>query len=406
MRTAQHYDIIIIGAGLIGTSMVVALQNQGLKIAIIETHLPDVTTEDTRPLTLSYGSMIILESLRLWSAIRESACAIHTVHVSNQGALGAIHFQAQEHHVPALGYVVSLWELQRALYHRAIAQDGVDMIPIHQLCQMTCDAKESTVVVNTAQGELELRASLLIAADGTHSTARALLHIATEQQDYNDVAFIAEMQWTHPHHGIAYERFTREGTLAILPLFNRCHGRLVWTMDKKISDQVQQWSDEALRHHVQNCFLHRLPTIAMMQRGACFPLKIITATEQIRPGLVLLGNAAHTIYPIAAQGFNLGLRDVAVLAEVIVAAKKAGKALGDFALLQEYYHWRQADQNRVGRFTANITNVFELQLPLLSSMRGLGLLSIDLLLPIKKRIAKQMMGLSGRLPRLARGVEL
>lgn len=406
MSGLQKFDIIIVGAGLVGSSMVVALQNQGLKIAVLETHLPDFTKKDMRPLSLSYGSVVILKTLGVWSDLQKTACPIKAVHVSNQGAMGAIHFSALEQEVPALGYVVSFSQLHSVLYHRAVTQTNVTIIAIKEICHIECDVTQTVVTVTTSEGKCSYETSLLVAADGANSTTRKLLNIATNECDHSDVALTAEVRLTQPHRNIAYERFTRDGTLALLPMFNHHYCRLVWSLDKRIADEVITWEDKKFHNYIQTCFAHRLPPIKAIQRGAIFPLKIILAREQVRPGVALIGNAVHTIYPLAAQGFNLGLRDVAVLAEILVDALGTMKSLGDLMVLNNYVSWRLGDQKRVAHLTKNISNLFGLAFPLLDDIRGMGLFAVDLLLPIKKRLANQIMGLSGHLPRLARGIQL
>lgn len=405
----EQYDVILIGAGLVGASLVVALQNQGLKVAVLETHLPDVTAnpkKDTRPLSLSYSSSMILQTLNIWPELEKFACPIKSVHVSDAGALGAIHFSAREQHVSALGYVVPFGDLQHALYQRAAEQPNVDFIAITQLMAIRCEETGATVTVNAANGEREITASLVVAADGTHSTSRDLLKIPTERSDRGDVALAAEIYLNGEHEYAAFERFTREGTLALLPLFNRHRCRLVWSMHKDMARDVAQWGDEKFKEYIENSFAGRIPAIEKINRGGQFPLQTIIAKEQIRPGFVLLGNAAHTLYPVAAQGFNLGLRDVAVLAETLVNARSQLESIGDLSVLQAYVEWRVSDQERVAGLTDSISHLFGLQIPLLKPARGLGLLATDLILPIKKRLAKRLMGLGGRLPKLARGIGL
>lgn len=409
MSSSAQYDIILIGAGLVGTSLVVALQNQGIKIAVLESHLPAVATQpkkDTRPLSLSYSSKVILQTLGVWPALQDLACPIETVHVSDEGALGAVHFSAAEQRVDALGYVVPFGDLQRALYHHAAAQPHADIIPINQLCAIHCAATGCSVNVNTAHGERDIKASLVIGADGTHSTTRQLLKIPTAHADHDEIALTAALHLQHEHNHGAFERFTRQGTLALLPMLNRTRYRFVWSMHKNMAADVAQWQDEQLITHLQNSFVDRIPVIEKIERGAQFPLQTIIAQEQIRSGFVLLGNAAHTLYPLAAQGFNLGLRDVAALAEVLVNARHDVKSCGDLAVLQNYFAWRESDQKRVAGLTSGISNLFGVHMPLLKSVRGLGLLATDLILPLKKRLAKRLMGLSGRLPKLARAIPL
>jgi len=246
MNNSGQYDIILIGAGLVGTSLIVALQNQGINIAVLESHLPGVTTnpqKDTRPLSLSYSSSIILQTLNIWPDLQQFACPIKKVHVSDQGAMGTIHFNAEEQRVAALGYVVPFGDLQQSLYQHAGAQPNVDIIAINQLIAIDCESAISSVKVNTANGERNIKGSLVIAADGTRSASRALLKIPTEHSDHGDVALTGELHLQNEHDYCAFERFTRQGTLAVLPMPRRKYCRFVWSMHKDIANDVAQWNE-------------------------------------------------------------------------------------------------------------------------------------------------------------------
>jgi len=405
----QSYDIIIIGAGLIGTSFALSLQNKGLKIALLETHLPnfDKSTEaDTRPLSLAYSSQVILNTLGIWSELADLATPIKEVHVSEQKRFGTIHFQAKEEHVKALGYVVPFDALRRVLYQRVAQQAGVTFVPIQALKHIQNSAVGTAVTIDTVEGEKTLGADLLIGADGTHSTTRQLLGIDVTKTDSDEVALTATLERSQPHQQLAYERFTSSGILALLPLRNPNQYRLVWTLQRTLADTVATWSNEKFAAFVHDSFHHRLDDIRVLERGQQFPLLMQLAREHICPGAVLLGNAAHTIYPLAAQGFNLGLRDAVTLSDVLLDAKTNGENWADMETLSRYQKWRRQDQHWITRLTNDISQLFELHVPLLGSLRSVGLLATDLLPPIKHRLAKRFMGMSGRLPRLARGITL
>ncbi|WP_267256150.1 2-octaprenyl-6-methoxyphenyl hydroxylase [Coxiella endosymbiont of Ornithodoros maritimus] len=402
-------DIIIIGAGLVGTSVVVALQGHGIRIKILEHHLPSAavtSSNDVRSLTLSFGSYQILKTLGVEDDLANEACPISTVHVSDQGALGALRFRAGEFNVPALGYVVSFAKLQQSLYQRAALQKNVEIVPISTIDDIQCNSNHAQVIFSTINGQQQLQAALLIGADGSHSTARRLLKIPVEEENQNEVALIALLRLKQPHNHIAYERFTSQGTLALLPLFQANQYRLVWTLPKTKADEIGQWSDDEFCVVLDRIFKPYIGAIQSVEREKRFPLQMLIAQEQVRPSFVMLGNAAHTLYPIAAQGFNLGLRDAAVLSEVLIDARRQLKPLGDIRFLQAYSRWRKADQARITGLTRGLSQWFGVQFPLANKARGLGLLATGLLPPFKKRLAKRLMGLSGRLPQLMRGLKL
>ncbi|QTS83612.1 2-octaprenyl-6-methoxyphenyl hydroxylase [Coxiella endosymbiont of Amblyomma nuttalli] len=406
----QKPDIVIIGAGLVGMSLTVALQNQGIRIAVLEHHLPQatlLTQKDTRPITLSLGSHQILQTLDVWDDLADEACPISIVHVSEQGVLGAVHFRADELRVPTLGYVVPFFRLQKILYQRIVSQKDVEIISINQIQHIQCSNENVVVRYLTVHGEQELQANLLVGADGTKSTVRQSLNIPVKEENKNEIALVALLKLERSHRFTAYERFTSQGTLAILPLLDHYYCRLVWTMSKIKGDEITQWTDEKFRGVIQTIFGHFLGHIKSAIRGKKrYPLQLLLTKQQTRPHCVLIGNAAHTLYPFVAQGFNLGLRDVAVLSEMLTTARREKKSLGDAYLLQSYERWRKTDQNWIAGLARGISEWFGLQLPLINRLRGLALLTTELLFPLKKHLAKSIMGLSGRLPKLVRGLRL
>lgn len=405
----QKLDIIIVGAGLVGTSLAVALQNQGLRIAILEHHSlqkPHVLKEDKRPITISLGSYQILHTLGVWKELADEACPVSIVHISEQGVLGAVRFRADELSVPALGYVIPFSRLQEIFYQRAAVQKDVEIISINKIKSIQCSDENAVIHYVAVDGEKKLGADLLVGADGTQSTVRRFLNISIKEENKNKIALVALLELEKPHHFTAYERFTSQGTLAILPLFRRHYCRLVWTMPEIKADEIKQWADKEFQKAVQMIFGHYLGNIKSAIQDNRYPLQLLLTKQQILPHFILIGNAAHTLYPLTAQGFNLGFRDVAVLSEVLTTAHREKKSLGDIRLLQNYERWCKTNQNLVIGLARSISGLFSLELPLVNRLRGFGLLATELLLPIKKRLAKSAMGLAGRLPRLVRGLRL
>ncbi len=296
MQQDSHYDIIIIGAGLVGTSLIVSLAQLGLKIAVLERHLPAIanpTNGDTRPISLNLGSVQILQRFGIWPQLSDKACPIMAVHVSEEGRLGSVKFTAREQRQPALGYVVPFAHLQQALYQRAAQIPGVTFIPINQLESIDLQSDQATVTATTIDGVNNFSAKLLVACDGSRSQTRKLLNISTTVRDHDEVAITAVIN-AGDHNNCAYERFAREGTLAILPLPDQ-QCRLVWTMDKKNSDQVAAMDQADLTATLQRVFRQHLGEINSVELTNQYPLKTILAQEQVRSSFVLLGNSAHTL---------------------------------------------------------------------------------------------------------------
>ncbi len=396
-QESQKTNIVIAGAGLIGLSFALSMKNVGSSIQILENHLPEILTRsenDTRPISLSYGSYRILNALGIWSELENVACPILAVHVSEQGRFGILHFSAEEEKVPVLGYVVPFAKLFKALYHAVSATSEINIVSIQSIEKIHCDLNGAKIEIKTVHGKSDITADLLVAADGTQSSCRDLLGISYREEDNGDVAHIYQLELSDNHDHTAYERFTKMGVLAVLPLYEKNKAQLVWTMT---AQNVKKCERNKILEFLQNAFEGRL-SIVGAKKITEFPLKTVMAEKQIAPSAVLLGNAAHTIYPVAAQGFNLGLQDVAVLSDVLMEAKKN---IGDIKILEKYAALTVKHQQAIFNITHQLSGLFEL--PFIGSVRGLGLLSTDIIYPLKNKLAKRTMGIAGKMPRLLRG---
>lgn len=392
-------DIVIVGAGLIGLSCALSFSKLGLSIHVLENHLPDILAASqthSRPISLSYGSYRLLTAMGVWDRLAQTACPILSVHVSEQGRLGITRFSAKEQRVPALGYVVPFAQLQSALYHHAAMQPNIHFESIQSIEKIKCDSNGAHIQTN----KLYFQADLLIAADGTNSTCRDLLNIQCDTTTQGDIAQIYQLTLSEAHDHTAYERFTPFGVLAVLPLHNKDCAQLVWTITPRIQKKIAPWDNEQVCAFFQSTFEGRL-SIATIKKITGFPLQTSIANTQTTESAVLLGNAAHTIYPVAAQGFNLGLHDVAVLYDTLVDAQKNKMRLGDLRTLKKYDAVAKVHQDKIFCITNQLVSIFEL--PLIGHCRAMGLLATDLLSPLKNKLAKRTMGIAGKLSRLLQG---
>ena len=388
---AMKNDVIVVGAGLVGASIALLLVRQGLRVTLLEQNLPDFTQQkNDRPLSLAYGSQQILSTLGVWPSLIKHACAIEKVHVSEQGRFGLTQFMAEEMQVPALGYVVSFNRLHRALYEKVMASD-IRLVQNKSIKNIHCDELASTLFIETKEGDQTLKADLIIAADGTLSHCRELMGIGVDKTAHHAQAVIANLVLSEPHQHCAYERFTKQGTLAILPLHNDHEARLVWTLTDECVEQINALNDDQFLEHVQTVFAGRLD-IQSLQRVTTFPLQTTIAKQQISTGFVLLGNAAHTIFPVAAQGFNLGLRGAYILSRVLAKAIRRDQAIGSLETLKGYEQLSLKGQKKTRRITAGLVDLFDLDLPGFGKLRGAGLLGLELMRPLKQRLAKRLMG--------------
>jgi 2-octaprenyl-6-methoxyphenol hydroxylase len=402
----KSFDILIVGGGLVGNSLACALAQQGLQIGIIETHAPSVST-DPRSIVLSYSSHIILQTLGLWSALESHAFPIAKVHVSQRGHFGAARFSAKEVGAAALGYVMPAAVLTNTLQQAALQQSGISLIAPAEVKQCKTSAENSEIIAQTPEGEETFTARLLIAADGSHSKLRAMQHIASTPYDYAQTAIIAivEIALDYQHRFTAFECLTPTGPLALLPR-DKNHCGVVWSVAKDEAKELLSLSEQEFLTRLQNAFGYRVGKFLSVSERTAYPLQFVRAETQIRPGFVLIGNAAHTMHPLAAQGFNLALRDIAALAEVLTDAHAQGKMLGEMSILQKYVDWRESEQKTVIRFSDQTVKLLAKQKPWLQLAISLGLITLDLLPFVRQQLTQRLLGFSGRAPKLVCGVPL
>jgi 2-octaprenyl-6-methoxyphenol hydroxylase len=404
----SEYDILIVGGGLVGASLLRALRGRGLRIAVVEAVQFETRTEagyDDRAIALAHGTQRIFSSLGLWSGMENDVTPIHRIHVSDRGHCGFTRMDRAEEGLPALGYVVPARVLGQVLGNVARDDEAVDLYCPATLAELTLGVDAACATVVQEDMSKILTARLVVAADGAGSVVRDRLGIAVTGHDYGQTAVIANITPQLPHRNVAFERFTDTGPLAVLPMSEgRC--ALVWTVDSREAGTVTGMPDNEFLGRLQERFGYRLGRLERVGRRQAYPLRLVKAEESVRHRLALVGNAAHTLHPIAGQGFNLGVRDIAVLAEVLVDALAEGRDPGELAVLNRYDAWRHADHQRVTAFTDVLARLFTLPLPALGMARAAGMLALDLLPPAKRTLTHLTMGRSGRLPRLARGLPL
>jgi 2-octaprenyl-6-methoxyphenol hydroxylase len=391
----SRVQLAIIGGGLVGASLALALQEgarqRGWKIVLIEPFAPGNSYQpsyDARASALSYGTQQIYQRFGLWPELSQHVAAIAQIHVSERGRFGATRLTAKEEGVPALGYVVENAWLGQCLWR------ALDPAVVEWRCPAQVNAMEALdngyrLILDDGSN---IDCDLAVLADGGRSGLREQLGISIETTPYRQTALIANITPADAHAGQAFERFTEEGPLALLPLpENRC--ALVWTRPGKDAERLLQLSDNAFLAELQQVFGYRLGALKQVGSRHLYPLELIEAGEQVRPHLVLLGNAAHSLHPIAGQGYNLSLRDALCLAETLLDSKAP---LGDFATLQTYLQRQTLDQNLTVGFSDRVTRLFSNDQPLLAAGRNLGLLGLDLFPPAKRWFARQAMGLGIR----------
>lgn len=402
------YDILIIGGGMVGASLACALGEQPLRIAVIEAvpfRSQQHPSYDERSIALAYGSRLILEGMGLWPRLDGQVTPIKRIHVSDRGHFGMSHMDSRGSGCDALGYVVENRVLGNVLAERLEQLAHIEMFCPARLDSLDPDSKSVTAVIDQDGQTRSLTARLVIGADGSQSAVRKLTGIDARTWDYGQSAIIANVTPEHGHDFTAYERFTDSGPLALLPLTEqRCS--LVWTVRTAEADTVMNYDDDEFLHRLQQRFGYRLGTFIRKGRHVAYPLTLMRASPHRQPRLALIGNAAHTLHPIAGQGLNLGIRDVAALAEVIVESLHKQRDIGSAHMLRQYDSWRLRDQRRIITLTDSLVRLFSNRLPPLVAARNLGMLVMDVVPPLKRQLLRHTMGLAGHLPRLARGLPL
>jgi 2-octaprenyl-6-methoxyphenol hydroxylase len=401
-------DVVIVGGGLVGATLARALAPLALRIGVIEAVPIEAERQpsyDDRATALAWGSRQILAGIGLWDALEPATAPIRHIHISDRGRFGHAELHAAEHGVDALGYVALNRALGAALHGALGAQTGCELLCPARLTAVETGADEVRCRVSVAGEERLLRARLLVAADGARSTVREMLGIGARTWDYGQAAIITNVTPTAPQRDWAWERFTESGPVALLPLKDGRAG-VVWTVPAASADEVMALDDAAFLERFAARFGDRLGRFERVGRRARHALALVRAEDQVAPRAVILGNAAHSLHPIAGQGFNLSLRDMAALAEVIADGVADGGDPGAAELLARYQGWRVGDQRETLLFTDGLTRVFGNPLETVAFARNLGLLAFDLLPPVKRAFARHSMGLAGRLPRLARGLPI
>ncbi|MEO5703303.1 MAG: 2-octaprenyl-6-methoxyphenyl hydroxylase [Gammaproteobacteria bacterium] len=404
------YDILIIGAGMVGASLACALRGQPLRVGLIEAVAFNADRPqsgyDARTTALSYGTKRIFEGMQLWELLSGQVTAIKKIHVSDHGHFGFTRLDCAEQGLDALGYVVENAALGRLLADVLSMQSNVELICPARVEDIAIDAGLAHVSINVGDDKKRTAtAHLVVLADGRKSAVRERLGIQSSDRDCAQSAIIANITPEYPHANIAYERFTKNGPLALLPMSeNRC--AVVWTLRNDELDSVMSLDDADFLGALQHKFGWRLGRLLQAGKRHTYPLALTRTHELVRARLALIGNAAHTVHPIAGQGFNLGLRDVAVLAQVLVDAVSAGRDIGELTVLHDYLEWRQRDHRLVTTLTDSLVRVFSSDFAPLIAARNLGLIALDSLPFLSKVFVRQGMGLLGRQPRLARGLPL
>ncbi len=402
------FDVLIVGGGMVGASLAVALKPLKLKVGLIEAFnfgVAEQPSYDDRSIALSYGSSRIYQGMGLWGKLREGVESIQHIHVSDRGHFGATRMAAVEENVPALGYVVESRVLGKLLYDE-LTNGEVELIVPAKVYGMEQSAEHVTVHIerNGVADVLETR--LLVVSDGRDSGVRDMLGIEATRSEYHQTALIANVTTEKPHANMAYERFTSSGPLALLPLTQGRYS-LVWTHRDEDVAATMQLDDAGFLRKLQAEFGFRQGLFSKVGQRATYPLVLVKAVKEVAGRAVVIGNASHALHPVTGQGLNLGLRDVAQLADLLAEVAQVTGDPGAADLLARYQALREPDQQAVVRYTDTLVRVFSNDFAPLAHARAVGLMAVDRITPLRRWNARQgMVGVRQRQTRLARGLGL
>jgi 2-octaprenyl-6-methoxyphenol hydroxylase len=404
------HDILISGGGLVGASLALALSQLELDVALIEA-VPFGMTEqpsfDERATAISNGTQRIFGAIGVWPLIERSATPIKRIHVSDQGRFGFARIDAQEQDLSQLGYVVVNRVMGEALWRR-LQESKVKIYAPAKVSALHRDGDVQVVDITVGVQHQSLSAKLVIAADGANSVVREAAGIGASKQDYNQTAIVTNVGCQKFHNHIAYERFTPEGPLAMLPLSDARVG-VVWVLDPEMAQQMLKLGDAEFIARLQSAFGLRLGRFTQVGKRSSYPLALTQSDAHTAERLAVIGNAAQSLHPIAGQGFNLGLRDAACLAEVLADAQREQPGNfdpGSADVLQRYAEWRREDRGGIVKFTDGLVRLFAQPFGPVKAARDVGMLLFDLSPHAKDYLAQLSLGSSGKIPRLARGGSL
>jgi len=405
----QHdYDLIIVGGGLAGNCLALALKDTGLNIAIVEAQSHEQQHNSPaadRALALAAGTVQVLEAWNIWPGISDKAEAIKHIHISDRGHFGKVRLSAEKENVAALGYVITARDIETHLAD-LVRQSNIELICPARVVGLMSSSKQVDVSLKLGNESLSLTAKLLVGADGGNSSVRKLLDIPQHTTEYGQTALVTTVRSTLLNNNTAFERFTESGPLALLPI-NKSHCSVIWTRSKEDAEALMLGSEADFIAELQNCFGYKLGELTLTAPRRAFPLSLIRAESMISGRAVIIGNAVHQLHPVAGQGFNLGLRDVVQLAELLAqSAINEENDIGAADLLKNYAQSRQKDHDRIIGFTDSLVKIFSNDWPALAAVRNAGLVLLDHIPAAKSLLSSHAMGLAGQLPQLAKTLNL
>lgn len=398
-------EVLIVGSGIVGATLACALLQSNMRVVLVEAkpqispHSPDQF--DLRTFALTRASERILANLGVWNQISASRISpFRDMHVWDASGSGEIHFNSAALNEPTLGHILEQSQIQAALSSRLTEFEMLTTYRPAKVERFNLTKDEMAMQVHLDNGQ-SLRTRLLIGAEGAKSFIRTFAGIPYQMRDHGQQAIVATVQMEQPHQETAWQRFLPTGPLAFLPLSEPHTCSIVWSIDTPLAQNLMSLDKEAFQRQLQEAFAFKLGAVKDSGQRAAFPLQSSHALHYVQPRLALVGDAAHTILPLAGQGLNLGLLDAATLSEIVLNAQARGRDFGSYRELRRYERWRKSENLIMLKAMDSLKYLFGKRSESLTWARNLGLSLTDGVAPLKQIIMQYAMGLKGDLPRLA-----
>ncbi|WP_414756307.1 FAD-dependent hydroxylase [Anabaena sp. CCY 9910] len=396
-----HYDLVIVGGGIVGLTLASALKDSGLNILLIEAKVSSAAVAKGQAYAVHLLSALIYQGIGIWDKILPQIAKYRQVRLSDADYPGVVEFETTDLGTPELGYVAEHQALLEPLQEFVQNCPNVTYLCPAEVVSTNYQQNEVVITVKIADQLNTIRSKLLVAADGSRSPIRQAAGIKTHGWKYWQSCIVAFVKPEKPHNDTAYERFWPSGPFAILPLpGNRC--RIVWTAPHNEAKALCALNDEEFLQELSQRFGQQMGKLELLGDRFVFQVQLMQSDRYVLPRLALVGDAAHNCHPVGGQGLNLGIRDVAALAQVIQKAHQAGEDIGNIRVLKRYESWRQKENLAILGFTDMLDRMFSNQFPPLVFVRRLGLWFLQSVPALKTFMLKLMIGLKGKTPELAK----
>ncbi len=392
------YDITLIGGGIVGLATALSLASEHCTVHVLEAGEPQQLMAnqppgfDDRTLVVNPASRLFWQKLGIWSDIAPHSTVVNQVHVSQKGRFGSVHFDCDELQVDHLAHVVEAKVLGQSLWQKVSKHPHITLSAPAELTQFSSGRSDVLIQYKTDSTAHSHRTRLMLAADGARSFVRKTLHLATVTKNYHRTAIIANVATELPHKHCAYERLTKTGPMALLPFHDRLG--LVWTLPEQQAKQMLNADETDFKNALQQAIGHRLGRITRVGQRSSYPLYRICVSQQYKDRVLLLGNAAHTVSPVSAQGLNLGVRGIQRLTAVLNKAQNNQQDIGSDAVLADYQQQSLPDQQAILQYTDDLMTWFKIDQPVINGLRSLGLLAVDSSVGLKRQFYQLAGGLS------------